>query len=57
MTRQEVYDVIKNMADLQGFYRQLLSRLNDADKDAANKFLDRFADCKDIIDVIMQMEQ
>jgi hypothetical protein len=57
MTRQEVYDAIENMADAQGFYGQLLSRLSEVPEETANGFLDSFADCSDIIDVIMAIEQ
>lgn len=57
MTRQEVYEVIKSMAGSQGFYTRLLNRLNGADEDAANDFLDSFEDCSDAIDVIMAIEQ
>lgn len=56
MTRKEVYAFIESMAVSQGFYGRLLSRLNEVGEDAANEFLDSFADCKDIIDVIMLLE-
>ena len=56
MTRQEVYVAIENMAESQGFYGQLLSRLSEVPEETANGFLDSFADCKDMIDVIMQIE-
>ena len=56
MTRKEVYGVIESMAVSQGFYGRLLSRLEEVDEDVSNEFLDSFADCKDIIDVIMKME-
>ena len=56
MTRQEVYGVIETMASNQGFYGRLLERINDVSEETANDFLDSFADCKDIIDVMMKME-
>ena len=56
MTRQEVYDAIASKAVSQLFFRRLLSRLHEVGEDVANEFLDRFADCKDIIDVLMLME-
>lgn len=56
MTRKEVYGVIKSMAVSQGFYARLLNRLNAVDKDVSDEFLDSFADCTDMIDVIMKME-
>ena len=56
MTRKEVYGVIESMAVSQGFYARLLNRLNEVGEDVANEFLDSFADCKDIIDVIMLLE-
>ena len=56
MTRKEVYGFIESMAVSQGFYGRLLSRLNEVGEDAANEFLDSFADCKDMIDVIMLLE-
>lgn len=56
MTRKEVYEVIESMAVSQGFYGRLLSRLNEVGEDVANEFLDSFADCKDMIDVIMKIE-
>ena len=56
MTRQEVYGAIENMADSQGFYGQLLARLNEVSEDTANEYLDSFADCNDMIDVLMLME-
>ena len=56
MTRKEVYGAIENMADSQGFYGQLLARLNEVSEDTANEYLDSFADCNDMIDVLMQIE-
>ena len=56
MTRKEVYGFIKSMAVSQGFYGRLLSRLNEVGEAAANEFLDSFADCKDMVDVIMAIE-
>ena len=56
MTRKEVYEFIESMAVSQGFYGRLLSQLNEVGEDMANEFLDSFADCKDIIDVIMVLE-
>ena len=56
MTRKEVYGVIESMAASQGFYARLLNRLNEVGEDVANEFLDSFADCKDIIDVIMLLD-
>ncbi|MDD2478143.1 MAG: hypothetical protein PHW45_04185 [Candidatus ainarchaeum sp.] len=56
MTRQEVYGVIETMANGQGFYGRLLSRLNEVSEETANGFLDSFADCKDVADVLMFME-
>ena len=56
MTRKEVYGFIESMAVSQGFYARLLNRLNEVGEDVANEFLDSFADCKDIIDVIMLLE-
>ena len=57
MTRKEVYERIEMMASSQGFYGQLLSQLNEVSEETANEFLDSFANCKDIIDVIMQIEE
>ncbi len=56
MTRQEVRESIASKAVSQFFYRRLLKRLNEVDEDVANEFLDRFADCKDVGDVLMLME-
>lgn len=56
MTGKEVYSVIESLARSQGFYGRLLSRLNEVGEDVANEFLDSFADCKDMVDVIMAME-
>ena len=56
MIRQEVYGAIENMADSQGFYGRLLERINDVSEETANEFLDSFADCKDMLDVMMKME-
>ena len=56
MTRQEVRESIASKAVSQFFYRRLLDRLNEVDEDVANEFLDRFADCKDVGDVLMLME-
>lgn len=56
MSGNEVYAIIEIMAVSQGFYGRLLARLNEVDEDVANEFLDSFADCKDMIDVIMLME-
>ena len=56
MSGKEVYSVIETLASSQGFYGRLLSRLNEVGEDVANEFLDSFADCKDVVDVIMVME-
>ena len=56
MTRQEVYGAIENMADSQGFYGRLLERINDVSEETRLQFLDSFADCKDMLDVIMLLE-
>ena len=56
MSREDVYGIIETMAASQGFYARLLNRLNEVGEDMANEFLDSFADCKDMIDVIMKME-
>jgi hypothetical protein len=56
MSRKEVYGIIETLANGQGFYGRLLSRLNEVGEDMANEFLDSFTDCKDIIDVIMVLE-
>ncbi|MDD4391052.1 MAG: hypothetical protein PHW03_09725 [Eubacteriales bacterium] len=56
MSREEVYGIIETLANGQGFYARLLNRLNAVDKDVSNEFLDSFADCKDMIDVIMVIE-
>ena len=56
MTGKEVYSVIESLARSQGFYGRLLSRLSEAPEETANEFLDSFADCKDVVDVIMAME-
>ena len=56
MTRKEVYGAIESMASNQGFYGRLLARLNEVSEETANEFLDGFADCKDMIDVMMKME-
>ena len=56
MSGKEVYSVIEALASGQGFYGRLLSRLNEVGEDVANEFLDSFADCKDVVDVIMVME-
>ena len=56
MTGKEVYSVIKELARSQGFYGRLLSRLSEVPEEMANDFLDSFADCKDVVDVIMAME-
>ena len=56
MSREEVHGIIETLANGQGFYGRLLSRLNEVGEDLANEFLDSFTDCKDMIDVIMKME-
>jgi hypothetical protein len=56
MSGNEVYAIIESLAASQGFYGRLLARLNEVGEDVANEFLDSFADCKDIIDVIMLIE-
>ncbi len=56
MTRQEVYGIIENLANGQGFYGRLLDSLNAVDEVTANGYLDSFADCNDMIDVIMEIE-
>lgn len=56
MSGKEVYAIIEAMASSQGFYGRLLERLNEVPEETVNNFLDSFADCKDIIDVIMVIE-
>lgn len=56
MSREEVHGIIETLANGQGFYARLLNRLNAVDKDVSNEFLDSFADCTDIIDVVMLLE-
>jgi hypothetical protein len=56
MSRKEVYGIIETLANGQGFYGRLLSRLNEVGEDIANEFLDSFTDCKDMVDVIMVLE-
>ncbi len=56
MTRQEVYDFIASMAVSQGVYGRLLDSLNDVSEEMRLYFLDSFADCKDMIGAVMQME-
>ena len=56
MTRQEVRESIASKAISQLFYRRLLQRLDEVSEETANEFLDRFADCKDVGDVLMLME-
>ena len=56
MTRQEVYGAIETMASNQGFYGRLLERLHEVSEETRLQFLDSFADCNDIIDVMMKME-
>lgn len=56
MSGKEVYSVIESLASGQGFYGRLLSRLSEVPEETANEFLDSFADCKDVVDVIMAME-
>ena len=56
MTREEVYMSIASKACNQHFYRRLLGWIDEVDEETANEFLDRFADCKDVGDVLMLME-
>lgn len=56
MSREEVHGIIETLANGQGFYGRLLSRLNAVGEDIANEFLDSFTDCKDMVDVIMVLE-
>ena len=56
MTREEVYGVIETMAGSEGFYGRLLERLDEVSEETANEFLNSFANCKDVIDVIMSLE-
>lgn len=56
MTGKEVYSVIETLASSQGFYGRLLSRLSEVPEETANDFLNGFADCKDIVDVIMTIK-
>ena len=56
MTRQEVRESIESKAVSQFFYRRLLIRLDEVSEETANEFLDSFADCKDVGDVLMLME-
>lgn len=56
MNAKDVYGIIESLASSQGFYGRLLARLNEVDEDVANEFLDSFADCKDVVDVVMAIE-
>ena len=56
MTRQEVRESIESKAVSQFFYRRLLGWIDEVDEETANGFLDSFADCNDVGDVLMLME-
>lgn len=56
MTRQEVYSAFESKAVSQLFYRRLLGWIDEVDEETANGFLDSFADCNDVVDVLMFME-
>lgn len=56
MTREEVYGSIASKACNQRFYRRLLGWIDEVDEETANGFLDSFADCNDVVDVLMLLE-
>lgn len=56
MTREEVYRSIASKACNQRFYRRLLGWIDEVDEETANGFLDSFADCNDVVDVLMLLE-
>lgn len=55
MTREQVKAEIRQLANHQGFYGRLLETLNEASEEDQNAFYDQFKDCKDEIDLIMQV--
>ena len=57
MTRQDVLEAFESKAISQWFYRGLLDRLSEVSEETANKFFDRFADSKDVVDVLMLADE
>lgn len=56
MTREAVMETIKNLSQRQGFYSRLYQRLGEIPAERREAFLDAFADCKDVVDVILFLE-
>lgn len=56
MSRSEVMVLIRNLSKSQGFYGRLLSQLEEAEEEDRNEWLDSFKNCKDSLDVVMQIE-
>lgn len=56
MTKEQVKAEIRHLANHQSFYGRLLEALNEVSEEDQNAFYDQFKDCKDEIDLIMQVE-
>lgn len=56
MDREQVLEIIEDLAHSQGLYGRLLKALFMADEDDANEWLDQFGDCADVVDVVMRIE-
>lgn len=61
MTKEQIFNTIKMLANSQGCYGRLLRNLQDAEAEygvefVEREFYDKFKHCKDQLDFIMEFE-
>lgn len=56
MKKRDVIKVFQLLARSQGSYGRLLSQIGRNGENAPDGFFEKFADCKDIVDVVMCVE-
>lgn len=56
MKKRDVIKVFRLLARSQGSYGRLLSQIGRNGENAPDGFFEKFADCKDIVDVVMCVE-
>ena len=59
MSREMVMSIISSFAKSQGFYGRLKNRIEEAEAEGVDlsNFFGQFKNCKNTLDVILQIEQ
>ena len=56
MTNEYALSIIRDLGKSKGMYGRLYSALKEADEESRTQYLNQFKDCKDEIDLILQVE-